>query len=69
MKILVVEDDAKVSRALQQGLTAEGYEVSSAGTGEEAFFVASEQRFALAVAGSNVVPTTFLVPSSMPHTT
>ena len=36
MQILVVEDEAKVARALERGLTAEGYGVSVAATGDEA---------------------------------
>ena len=36
MQILVVEDEAKVARALERGLTAEGYGVSVAATGGEA---------------------------------
>ncbi len=36
MQILVVEDEVKVARALERGLTAEGYGVSLAATGDEA---------------------------------
>jgi two-component system, OmpR family, response regulator QseB len=38
-----------VARALQEGLRAEGYEVSVAATGEEGFFLASSQPFDLIV--------------------
>lgn len=40
MRILIVEDEPKVARALQQGLEAEHYEVLSAHTGEEGFQIA-----------------------------
>ena len=36
MRVLVVEDDAKLSRALSRGLRAEGYAVDIASDGEEA---------------------------------
>ena len=49
MKILVIEDEPKVAHALREGLSAEGYEVSLAGTGEEGFFLASNQPFDLIV--------------------
>ncbi len=47
MRVLLVEDEAKVARALKEGLTAEGYSVLVAGTGEEAFFVLTTQAFDL----------------------
>jgi DNA-binding response OmpR family regulator len=47
MKILVIEDEPKVGRALQEGLHAEGYEVSLAQSGEEGFFLASSRPFDL----------------------
>ena len=49
MRILVVEDENKVARALQEGLEAEGYEVSIAGDGEEGFRLASREPFDLVV--------------------
>jgi two-component system copper resistance phosphate regulon response regulator CusR len=48
-RILVVEDESKVAAALSEGLTGEGYEVVVATTGEDAFFLASEQAFDLIV--------------------
>jgi DNA-binding response OmpR family regulator len=47
--ILVVEDEEKVARALQEGLAAEGYQVTVAPTGEDGFFRASAERFDLVV--------------------
>jgi two-component system, OmpR family, copper resistance phosphate regulon response regulator CusR len=47
MRILVVEDDEKVSQAVVRGLEAEGYQPVAVPNGEEAFFLASEQSFAL----------------------
>ena len=45
MRLLVVEDEQKVARALQQGLEGEGYEVTVASTGEEAFSLVNSERF------------------------
>ena len=41
MRILVVEDEEKVAKALTEGLESEGYEVSVAADGEEGFRLAS----------------------------
>ncbi len=49
MRILVVEDERKVARALQEGLEAERYEVTVAHTGEEGFFLVNAQTFDLVV--------------------
>jgi two-component system, OmpR family, copper resistance phosphate regulon response regulator CusR len=46
-RILIVEDERKVAEALREGLTTEGYKVTVAETGEEAFFQASSFRFDL----------------------
>ena len=48
-RVLVVEDEPKVARALRDGLAAEGYAVSVARTGEEGFFLASAEPFDLIV--------------------
>ena len=47
MRILIVEDEAKVARALKEGLSAEQYECALAHTGEEAFFLLSAEPFDL----------------------
>jgi two-component system, OmpR family, copper resistance phosphate regulon response regulator CusR len=47
VRILLVEDEVKVARALKEGLEAEHYEVRAAHTGEEAFFLATTQPFDL----------------------
>lgn len=47
MRILVVEDDEKVSQAVVKGLAAEGYKPVAVTNGEEAFYLANEQSFAL----------------------
>ena len=47
MRILVVEDEAKVAKALCDGLTAERYDVRVAPTGEEAFFLVNSESFDL----------------------
>jgi two-component system copper resistance phosphate regulon response regulator CusR len=49
MRILVVEDEPKVARALQDGLAAEHYDVVVAHTGEEGFFYANAEIFDLVV--------------------
>jgi two-component system copper resistance phosphate regulon response regulator CusR len=47
VRLLVVEDELKVARALQEGLTAEGYTVTAAHTGEEAFFLLTTRSYDL----------------------
>jgi DNA-binding response OmpR family regulator len=47
MRILVVEDEIKVARALQQGLQAEGYAADLAATGEDALALARAKPFDL----------------------
>jgi two-component system copper resistance phosphate regulon response regulator CusR len=47
LKILLVEDEMKVARAVEEGLRAEHYEVGVAHTGEEAFFRATTEQFDL----------------------
>jgi DNA-binding response OmpR family regulator len=49
VQILVIEDEPKVGKALQEGLQAEEYDVTLASTGEEGFFLASSQSFDLIV--------------------
>jgi DNA-binding response OmpR family regulator len=49
MKILVIEDEPKVGKALAEGLKADGYEVTLAQTGEDGFFMASSRSFDLIV--------------------
>jgi len=47
--VLVVEDDPIVVRAIREGLATEGYDVTTAGTGEEGYFLASTRPFDLLV--------------------
>ena len=49
MRILVVEDEAKVAQALREGLEAAHFEVHTAATGEEGFALASRGIFDLVV--------------------
>lgn len=49
MRILVIEDEPKVGKALQEALQAEDYDVTLSATGEEGFFLASCQPFDLIV--------------------
>jgi DNA-binding response OmpR family regulator len=48
-RVLVVEDEPKVARALSQGLDADGYAVTVAHTGEDGFFHASSEPFDLVI--------------------
>lgn len=47
MRILVVEDEKKIAKALKEGLEAEHYEITVARTGEEGFYLVSSQTFDL----------------------
>ncbi len=49
MRILVVQDEAKVARALQEVLEREEYEVAIASTGEEGFYLVSAEAFDLVI--------------------
>jgi DNA-binding response OmpR family regulator len=46
MRVLVVEDEKKVAKALREGLEAEHYEVRVVSSGEEGFFLVSNETFA-----------------------
>jgi two-component system, OmpR family, copper resistance phosphate regulon response regulator CusR len=48
-RVLVVEDDSKVARAVRDGLAAEGYEVHVASSGDEALDALRGHAFALIV--------------------
>lgn len=45
MQILLIEDDHKLARSVQKGLTTEGYSVTVANTGEDGYFLASNSTF------------------------
>jgi two-component system, OmpR family, copper resistance phosphate regulon response regulator CusR len=47
--ILVVEDEQKMAKALQEGLEADDYSVSVAHTGEEGFYLAHAQPFDMVI--------------------
>jgi two-component system copper resistance phosphate regulon response regulator CusR len=49
LRILVVEDEVKVARALREGLEREKYEVVVASTGEEGFFLVNAEEFDLVI--------------------
>jgi len=49
MRILIVEDEEKMARALRTGLEADQFSVSVAHTGEEGFFLASTEAFDLVI--------------------
>jgi DNA-binding response OmpR family regulator len=44
-RLLVIEDQKKLQKSLQRGLSEEGYEVISAHTGEEGYFFATTEPF------------------------
>jgi two-component system copper resistance phosphate regulon response regulator CusR len=47
VRILIVEDEKKVAKALREGLEAEHHDVQVASTGEEGFFLANHESFDL----------------------
>jgi len=47
MRVLGVEDERKVAKALREGLEAERYDVSVAASGEEGFFLVNHETFEL----------------------
>jgi DNA-binding response OmpR family regulator len=49
VRILVIEDEKKVARALQEGLEGEGYEVSVAASGEDGFFLMNTEAFDMVI--------------------
>ena len=49
VRVLIVEDEKKVAKALRDGLEAEHYDVSVASTGEEGFFLVNHESFDLVV--------------------
>jgi len=49
LRILIVEDEAKVARALEEGLKREEYDVVVARTGEEGFYLVSAEQFDLVI--------------------
>lgn len=49
MRVLVVEDERKVAKALQEGLERESYSVAVAHTGEDGYFQASAEQFDLII--------------------
>jgi len=48
-KILIVEDEAKLAKAVSDGLSAEGYKTFSTASGEEALFMLSREKFDLLI--------------------
>ena len=49
VRVLIVEDERKVAKALREGLEAEHYDVRVAWTGEEGFFLVNHESFDLVV--------------------
>ena len=44
-RVLVIEDEKKLLASLERGLSQEGYEVATAATGEEGYYLATTQPF------------------------
>lgn len=49
MRILVIEDELKLAKAIQEGIAVEQHEAALAHTGEEGFFLAQTQEFDLLI--------------------
>lgn len=49
MRILIIEDEEKMAKALRMGLEADQFSVSVAHTGEEGFFLASTEAYDLVI--------------------
>jgi DNA-binding response OmpR family regulator len=49
LRVLVVEDERKVAKAIQEGLEGNSYSVAVAHTGEDGFFLANSEHFDLIV--------------------
>lgn len=49
MRILIIEDEAKVAKALQEGLNREQFAVAVAHTGEDGFFLLNKEQFDLII--------------------
>jgi DNA-binding response OmpR family regulator len=49
MHILIVEDEEKVANSVRRGLESEGYSVSVASTGEEGFYLVSNENYELLI--------------------
>jgi two-component system, OmpR family, copper resistance phosphate regulon response regulator CusR len=49
LRILVIEDERKIAKALKEGLEAESWSVEVARNGEEGFFLANSQAFDLMI--------------------
>ena len=47
MRILIIEDETKVAKALGNGLSSEGYDICIATSGEEGFFLVNDESFDL----------------------
>lgn len=54
MRILLIEDEIKLAQAIQQSLTALQYQVALAVSGEEGFFLASNEAFDLVILDLNL---------------
>jgi len=53
-RILIIEDDSKMAKALTEGIAAQGYEVEVAATGEEGFFLVHRFRPELLILDLNL---------------
>src|SRR6266849_3091172 len=44
-RVLIIEDEKKLLASLQRGLTQQGYQATTAATGEEGFYLATTKPF------------------------
>jgi len=49
MKILVIEDELKIAKAIEEGLLIDGYNVTLSHSGEDAFFLLQQENYNLVV--------------------
>lgn len=54
MRILIIEDEKKVAKALKEGLERENFETKTAYNGEEGFFLINSERFDLIILDLNL---------------
>ena len=54
LRVLVVEDESKLAQAIAESLEAAAWQVTLSGSGEEGFFLASNESFDVAILDINL---------------
>jgi DNA-binding response OmpR family regulator len=67
MRILVVEDEKNVAKALRDGLEAQHYDVDVAATGEDGFFLVGQETYDLVLLDLMLPKRSFLAMDSGPQ--